>query len=208
MLPCGFIFKTHKRKIYFYISYCLRLKNHSIISGSYDCMGLETFYFFYALNTVFFVCLIVLQGMPGGHGKKGEMGRPVKFSLNILHNFHILNKTMWRWRCCVHIYWLEAKVQGELCIIYWKHYWFPAKWLLHSYCVCILKIWQYWPYFKACNSSSINPVWWMCCDELINCENQCLSLIMELCISESGLVCHHADVIMWMSVVGLAIERC
>ena len=25
-----------------------------------------------------------LQGSPGGHGKKGKMGRPVKFSLNIL----------------------------------------------------------------------------------------------------------------------------
>lgn len=30
---------------------------------------------------------------------------------------------------------------------------------------------------------------------------------MELCISDSGLVYHYADVIMWMSVVGLAIER-
>lgn len=32
------------------------------------------------------------QGNPGGHGKKGEMGRPVKFSLDILHNINILNK--------------------------------------------------------------------------------------------------------------------
>lgn len=50
---------------------------------------LRTFYFLCHEHCTF--CLFFLQGMPGGHGKKGEMGRPVKFSLNILHNFHIFN---------------------------------------------------------------------------------------------------------------------
>lgn len=43
--------------------------------------------FLYLLNAIF-----LFQGIPGGHGKKGEMGRPVKFSLNILHNFNIFNE--------------------------------------------------------------------------------------------------------------------
>lgn len=50
-------------------------------------------------NKLLFMFLILylflfFQGIPGDHGKKGEMGRPVKFSLDILHNFNIFNKTM------------------------------------------------------------------------------------------------------------------
>lgn len=38
-----------------------------------------------SLNSCFLSCF---QGIPGVHGKKGKMGRPVKFSLNILLREH------------------------------------------------------------------------------------------------------------------------
>lgn len=71
--------KDPEEKIYYLA--LLSIQNQTVASSGTVIMAgaIGTSYFLISKYCIFF------QGIPGGHGKKGEMGRPVKFSLDILH---------------------------------------------------------------------------------------------------------------------------
>lgn len=72
--------KDPEEKIYYLA--LLSIQNQTVASSGTVIMAgvIGKSYFLFSKYCIFF-----FQGIPGGHGKKGEMGRPVKFSLDILH---------------------------------------------------------------------------------------------------------------------------